>query len=95
MARRVRGMQCSFCGKRQTQVQRLIAGPGVYICDECIGLCNEILHEAPSTWTASTHATSHPTNIGRNGVPWWQRVLRGWWQHDLSPRLGIALHTAV
>ena len=36
-------LQCSFCGKTQDQVQKLIAGPGIYICDECIHLCNEIL----------------------------------------------------
>ena len=36
---------CSFCGKSQEQVRKLIAGPGVYICDECIDLCNEILDE--------------------------------------------------
>jgi ATP-dependent Clp protease ATP-binding subunit ClpX len=43
---------CSFCGKSQRQVKKLIAGPGVYICDECIDLCNEIIDEeltAPST----------------------------------------------
>ena len=34
---------CSFCGKSQRQVKKLIAGPGVYICDECIDLCNEII----------------------------------------------------
>jgi ATP-dependent Clp protease ATP-binding subunit ClpX len=38
-------LQCSFCGKSQKQVKRLIAGPGVYICDECIDLCNEIIEE--------------------------------------------------
>ncbi|GAA2526615.1 ATP-dependent Clp protease ATP-binding subunit ClpX [Microbacterium mitrae] len=37
--------KCSFCGKSQKQVQQLIAGPGVYICDECIELCNEIVEE--------------------------------------------------
>src|SRR6266403_3717894 len=36
---------CSFCGKSQRQVKTLIAGPGVYICDECIDLCNEIIEE--------------------------------------------------
>src|SRR5215204_5886709 len=36
---------CSFCGKSQPQVKKLIAGPGVYICDECIDLCNEIIDE--------------------------------------------------
>ncbi len=43
---------CSFCGKSQRQVKKLIAGPGVYICDECIDLCNEIIDEeltAPAT----------------------------------------------
>jgi len=46
--RRKRGkadLACSFCGKRQQQVKKLVAGPGVYICDECIDLCNEILAE--------------------------------------------------
>src|SRR5207244_1584256 len=44
---------CSFCGKSQRQVKKLIAGPGVYICDECIDLCNEIIDEeltGPSTF---------------------------------------------
>ena len=36
-------LKCSFCGKSQKQVKKLIAGPGVYICDECIDLCNEII----------------------------------------------------
>jgi ATP-dependent Clp protease ATP-binding subunit ClpA len=47
--RRKRGkadLACSFCGKSQKQVKKLIAGPGVYICDECIDLCNEIVAEA-------------------------------------------------
>src|SRR5689334_24953590 len=38
-------LKCSFCGKSQKQVKRLIAGPAVYICDECIDLCNEIIEE--------------------------------------------------
>ncbi len=38
-------LKCSFCGKTQRQVKKLIAGPGVYICDECIDLCNEIIEE--------------------------------------------------
>jgi ATP-dependent Clp protease ATP-binding subunit ClpX len=40
---------CSFCGKWERQVDRLIAGPGVYICDECVAVCNDILDERPST----------------------------------------------
>jgi ATP-dependent Clp protease ATP-binding subunit ClpX len=48
-------LKCSFCGKSQKQVKKLIAGPGVYICDECIDLCNEIIEEeraepAEFTW---------------------------------------------
>ena len=38
-------LKCSFCGKSQRQVKKLIAGPGVYICDECIQLCSEIIEE--------------------------------------------------
>ena len=38
-------LKCSFCGKTQDQVRKLVAGPGVYICDECIELCNEIIAE--------------------------------------------------
>ena len=48
-------LKCSFCGKSQKQVKKLIAGPGVYICDECIDLCNEIIEEelneaSEATW---------------------------------------------
>jgi len=42
-------LKCSFCGKSQKQVKKLIAGPGVYVCDECIELCNEIIAEQFST----------------------------------------------
>lgn len=45
-------LKCSFCGKTQKQVKKLIAGPGVYICDECIDLCNEIIVEELSESTA-------------------------------------------
>lgn len=38
-------LKCSFCGKTQDQVRKLVAGPGVYICDECIELCTEIVEE--------------------------------------------------
>ena len=44
---------CSFCGKSQEQVKKMIAGRGVYICDECVGLCQEILDEeltTPTQW---------------------------------------------
>src|SRR5690625_7406972 len=42
-------LKCSFCGKSQEQVRKLVAGPGVYICDECIDLCTEIVEEELGT----------------------------------------------
>ena len=48
---------CSFCGKSQRQVKKLIAGPGVYICDECIDLCNDIIREEASTDTGTGKAS--------------------------------------
>ena len=45
MANRGGGLRCSFCGKNQREVKKLIAGPSVYICDECIQLCNDIIAE--------------------------------------------------
>lgn len=42
-------LKCSFCGKTQDQVRKLVAGPGVYICDECIELCTEIVEEELGT----------------------------------------------
>jgi ATP-dependent Clp protease ATP-binding subunit ClpX len=47
-------LKCSFCGKSQKQVKKLIAGPGVYICDECIDLCNEIIEEELNEATESS-----------------------------------------
>jgi len=78
MARTRGRLACSFCGKRQDQVQRLIAGPGVYICAECVGLCNEILADnaqvsprpgcMPSTAPHAPHQS--------DALPWWRRG--GW-----------------
>lgn len=54
-------LKCSFCGKNQEQVKKLIAGPGVYICDECIELCNEIIEEELSHKTEdATHFKNLP-----------------------------------
>ncbi len=52
-------LKCSFCGKTQKQVKKLIAGPGVYICDECIDLCNEIIDEE----------LSEPTELSLGELP--------------------------
>ena len=58
-------LKCSFCGKSQEQVRKLIAGPGVYICDECVELCNEILDEelmgTPAPASSSTSRTPEPS----------------------------------
>lgn len=43
--------RCSFCGKRRRDVQKVIAGPGVFICDQCVRLCNEVLTEDRTTLT--------------------------------------------
>ena len=51
-------LKCSFCGKSQEQVRKLIAGPGVYICDECVELCNEILDEELIEEGATVSSTS-------------------------------------
>ncbi len=53
-------LKCSFCGKSQEQVRKLIAGPGVYICDECVDLCNEILDEELFDSSAVPAATAVP-----------------------------------
>lgn len=54
-------LKCSFCGKSQKQVQQLIAGPQIYICDECVGLCNEIIEErlAEHSATEQSEFTLH------------------------------------
>ncbi|MGC9525109.1 MAG: ATP-dependent protease ATP-binding subunit ClpX [Limnospira sp.] len=58
-------LRCSFCGKSQEQVRKLIAGPGVYICDECVELCNEILEEEFSSFDR----TSSPPDLANEGNP--------------------------
>ena len=71
-------LKCSFCGKSQEQVRKLIAGPGVYICDECIDLCNEILDEelvdgqsspAPGRSAAENSRSKAPTKKVSKPVP--------------------------
>ena len=54
-------LKCSFCGKTQEQVRRLIAGPGVYICDECIELCFEIIEEEFNELPSTNEFSSIPT----------------------------------
>lgn len=44
-------LRCSFCGRAKDRVVKLIAGPGVYICDKCVGLCDEIIEKEPAPAT--------------------------------------------
>ena len=60
-------LKCSFCGKSQKQVKKLIAGPGVYICDECIDLCNEIIEEELSEGQRASASRSSPSRVRPTG----------------------------
>src|SRR5690606_23684287 len=53
-------LNCNFCGKSQKEVKKLIAGPGVYICDECIELCNDIIYEDAVKAVAKTATDNVP-----------------------------------
>jgi ClpX C4-type zinc finger len=64
--------RCSFCGKGQDQVKRLVAGPGVFICDRCIQLCNEIL-AADGGLRGEPPAAAGPRRRRE-----WRTVVRGW-----------------
>ncbi|MBV8208458.1 MAG: ClpX C4-type zinc finger protein [Burkholderiaceae bacterium] len=50
LGQRRRSLRCSFCGKTDAQVSKLIAGPKVHICDVCVGICNKILEATPSSF---------------------------------------------
>jgi ATP-dependent Clp protease ATP-binding subunit ClpX len=54
------GLACSFCGATQEEVRKLIAGPGVYICDQCIDLCNDIIDDEVEEETPESHSTQIP-----------------------------------
>ncbi len=54
-------LYCSFCGKSQHDVRKLIAGPSVFICDECVDLCNDIIREEIEEGEAATGETKLPT----------------------------------
>jgi ClpX C4-type zinc finger len=81
MARRTGPYMCSFCGKRRDQTRRRIAGPhGVYICAECVSLCNEILAEDPSL--TSNQAGALQGGAGASARPaaglWWRQLWERW-----------------
>lgn len=62
-------LKCSFCGKSQEQVRKLIAGPGVYICDECVDLCNEILDEELFDSSSAVPPPSPRRDQGASSTP--------------------------
>jgi ATP-dependent protease Clp ATPase subunit len=62
---------CSFCAKRQSDVAKLVAGPGVFICDECVGLCNEIIAEELQRPAGPTDSWT----MGSTGAP---PALKAW-----------------
>ena len=74
MSRRQPLLKCSFCGKSQKQVKKLIAGPGVYICNECIDLCNEIIEEdlegAEERSVPDRRSSGHPAGSNRFVLSW-------------------------
>ena len=61
---RTKSIRCSFCGKTQENVKKIIAGPGVYICDECIKICDDILEDE-----AYDRDIEVEDNIEENKVP--------------------------
>ena len=65
---------CSFCGKPEDKGRRLIAGPGVTICNECVTLCNEIIAEEEHLPPTSPAQNQGPTARYRR-IPWWRRLL--------------------
>lgn len=59
-------LYCSFCGKSQHEVRKLIAGPSVYVCDECVDLCNDIIREELKDNTLSPKESSEELPTPRN-----------------------------
>jgi len=62
-------LKCSFCGKSQDQVKKLIAGPEVYICDECVELCNQILDEEFFENKDKDSITGEKSKKGEKAIP--------------------------
>lgn len=73
MGRKRIDQRCSFCGKTQDQVNRLVAGPGVFICDQCVALCSEIISEGPPSPTPGAPARGSWIRSFRSGR-WFGRL---------------------
>ena len=63
MTEKITKLNCSFCGKNQSKVKKLIAGPNIYICNECVDLCNDILQEENKNEKEEVFKISKPKEI--------------------------------
>ncbi|MFM1847780.1 MAG: ATP-dependent Clp protease ATP-binding subunit ClpX, partial [Pseudomonadota bacterium] len=86
--KRTSNLICSFCGKTQEEVRKLVAGPGVYICDECIDLCNDILTEELEEASSFTPRVQVPTP--RDIMNALDEYIIG--QHHAKKVLSVAVH---
>jgi len=68
--------RCSFCGKTRAQVDRLVAGPGVFICDWCVSLCNEIISEVPPATPPAGESNAKWVRSTVSRRPFWRRLFR-------------------
>ncbi|MGO1770806.1 MAG: ATP-dependent Clp protease ATP-binding subunit ClpX, partial [Microbacterium sp.] len=82
--------KCSFCGKSQKQVQQLIAGPGVYICDECVELCNEIIEERMAEASPEGTPAEFDLPKPREIYDFLEEYVIG--QHDAKRSLAVAVY---
>ncbi len=75
MARKPIDVQCSFCGKKRDQVRKLVAGPGVFICDECVELCSAVLKDEDAAPPAGQVAERLVKKTqGRRPGGWFRRL---------------------
>ena len=79
-------LNCSFCGKEQAKVKKLIAGPNIYICNECVDLCNDILHEETKNEKEEVFEISKPKEI----FSYLDDVIVG--QDDAKKKLSVAVY---
>jgi ATP-dependent Clp protease ATP-binding subunit ClpX len=80
--------RCSFCGKSHREVERVIAGPGVYICSECVALCNDIIHEEPVRKSFGVEKGRVPTPI--EIAEYLDQYVVG--QDEVKRKLAVAVH---
>ena len=86
MTEKTNKLHCSFCGKEQSKVKKLIAGPNIYICNECVDLCNDILHEETKNEKEEVFEISKPKEI----FSYLDDVIVG--QDDAKKKLSVAVY---